>query len=357
MDVLDKFFIKYAYKFPKGYPDLKDKQDILLMESLMDEIFEGEEKIEIKIDDKESIDTKKDSTQDISGGSQTYNDTIRHALTDGSDWKNQPIPNPKNKYPYKQNTFSINVKGDDKNIFDKLYSVKPPKAGKEIGSAGSLGVGNGEIALYWLYHFSNSADVKEGREGDDPDLYFNNQGVEVKSWDKDEGLHGLGRFGADKENLSLLSIIFGLNALLNVLSNDKSSTKTINPTNFKGSQLIEAMERVKEFKSLLDENPNLQKNYPVFKNIKNNVDQVYSKLEISDSDSAKEMATKMTIKLLEPKLNRKPGDGNHLANVKDNGEVKFFLIDFDKLKDSEDLLNDFVVNQSAISINFDKIWG
>ena len=36
MDVLDKFFTKYSYKFPKGYPDLKDKQDILLMESILE---------------------------------------------------------------------------------------------------------------------------------------------------------------------------------------------------------------------------------------------------------------------------------------------------------------------------------
>jgi len=38
MDVLDKFFTKYSYKFPKGYPDLKDKQDILLMESILEEL-------------------------------------------------------------------------------------------------------------------------------------------------------------------------------------------------------------------------------------------------------------------------------------------------------------------------------
>ena len=38
MDVLDKFFIQYAYKFPKGYPDLKDKQDVLLLESILEEL-------------------------------------------------------------------------------------------------------------------------------------------------------------------------------------------------------------------------------------------------------------------------------------------------------------------------------
>ena len=35
MDVLDKFFKKYSYKFPKGYPDMNDEQDVLLLESIL----------------------------------------------------------------------------------------------------------------------------------------------------------------------------------------------------------------------------------------------------------------------------------------------------------------------------------
>jgi hypothetical protein len=35
MDVLDKFFKKFAYKFDKGYPDLTNTQDILLLESIL----------------------------------------------------------------------------------------------------------------------------------------------------------------------------------------------------------------------------------------------------------------------------------------------------------------------------------
>jgi hypothetical protein len=35
MNVFDKFFTKYGYKFPKGYPDMNNEQDILLMESLI----------------------------------------------------------------------------------------------------------------------------------------------------------------------------------------------------------------------------------------------------------------------------------------------------------------------------------
>jgi hypothetical protein len=35
MDVFDKFFIKFAYKFPKGYPDMGDPNDVLLLESII----------------------------------------------------------------------------------------------------------------------------------------------------------------------------------------------------------------------------------------------------------------------------------------------------------------------------------
>ena len=42
MNVFDKFFRKFAYKFDKGYPDMKNEQDILLLESLVSKIL-GEE--------------------------------------------------------------------------------------------------------------------------------------------------------------------------------------------------------------------------------------------------------------------------------------------------------------------------
>ena len=38
MDSLDIFLKKYAYKFPKGYPDMNNEQDILLMESILSEL-------------------------------------------------------------------------------------------------------------------------------------------------------------------------------------------------------------------------------------------------------------------------------------------------------------------------------
>jgi len=39
MDSLDLFFKKYAYKFDKGYPDMGNEKDVLLLESLINEVI------------------------------------------------------------------------------------------------------------------------------------------------------------------------------------------------------------------------------------------------------------------------------------------------------------------------------
>tara|TARA_B100001778_G_scaffold93743_1_gene76580 strand:+ start:2001 stop:3092 length:1092 start_codon:yes stop_codon:yes gene_type:complete len=358
MDVFDKILKDHSWRFKKGYPDVKNKEDKTLLESIINGyLTEAEEEVNINIDDKEVLDVKGGEAKDPSGGSPVYNDSIRLAIY-GKDYQGKPIPRPNKKYPYQQNTFSFSVDPSDMEMFKLLFPVKPPKAGKEVGSAGSLGVGNGEIALYWLYQFSDSAKVTEGRAGDDPDLFFNDQGVEVKSWTTNAGLKKLGRFGQDKVNLSLLSVIFGFNALSEVFGDiDDDLPKTVNPTNFNGQQLITAMRKLIEFKNVVEDNNDLVSTYPLFKNIKENVDRVYRQLGVGKDSSPEDLATEMAIKLLEPKLNRKPGDGNHLANVMEDGKIKFFQVVFEKMKDSDSLLSDFKVVQSAISVNFDKIWG
>ena len=37
MNIFDKFFTKFSYKFDKGYPDMNNDQDVLLLESLISE--------------------------------------------------------------------------------------------------------------------------------------------------------------------------------------------------------------------------------------------------------------------------------------------------------------------------------
>jgi hypothetical protein len=58
MDILDKFFKKFAYKFDKGYPDMNNSQDVLLLESLF-------EKLGIEIPLNEEVPNKAQTTKAV----------------------------------------------------------------------------------------------------------------------------------------------------------------------------------------------------------------------------------------------------------------------------------------------------
>ena len=117
-----------------------------------------------------------------------YDIVIKDAL------KVDQIPLVKGKYKLGE---SGTVQGSDKDTFIKLYKVAPPTADKGIGSAGSKGSGNGEIALYWLFKYqSPSIPAKDSRGSDNPDLIIDGHGVEVKSMESND--LALGRFGHEE---------------------------------------------------------------------------------------------------------------------------------------------------------------
>jgi hypothetical protein len=331
MDILEQFIRSVSYKFPKGYPDMKDPNDVELLHKLINE----------------TVLVPKQST--ISEGTEEdiYNGVIRKTL---GLKEGEEIPTPRGKYTLKNGTFMEQVSPEDKSTFDKLYNTAPPKEGETEGE--SKGVGNGEVALYWLYQFSGS-DVTIGRTGDDPDLFINGEGVEVKAYKSHVGKIGLGRFGTDRDNLQLLSIIFGIKALSEVLGS-KEKGPAINPTNFKGTDLIPAFEQLLELERIPDLE-RLASQYNVFATIKQNIDTVNT--ELKNPTDAKEGARAMASKMVKSKLSRKPGDGKYLANVLPNGNIKFFQIDFNKLDNDENLLDNFAAKQSAIYLDFGKIFG
>jgi hypothetical protein len=327
MDIFDKFLKEVSYKFPKGYPDVNDSKDMEMLKSLMEEYISEK--------------------QVLKEGSEVYDNTIKRALDVDE------IPRSKNKYQWNGSggsSFSIQVKQDDKEVWDKLYNVAPPKKGETEGE--TKGVGNGEIALYWLYNYSNSGvEVNEGREGDDPDLFFNGVGVEVKAYSKHTGKIGLGRFGADRENLALLGVIFGINTLSKTLGGDVGPA--VNPTNFLGKSLPAIFKTVFDLEEVDLES--LAGKYSIFKTLKDNID--YINKELDNPDTVEDASKAIALKLISSKLSRKPGNGGYLANVLKNGDIKFFAIDLDKVKDSDALLSDFNVKQSAIYVNFSKLFG
>ena len=55
MSIFDKFFTKFAYKFDKGYPDMDNDQDVLLLESLISEVIDEKFSLEEAKGDNEAI--------------------------------------------------------------------------------------------------------------------------------------------------------------------------------------------------------------------------------------------------------------------------------------------------------------
>jgi hypothetical protein len=331
----------------KNETDLKSDET---EETPIEEPAEEEELQEIeKIKPKKFKIIRENIENKLNEGSEEdiYDNVIRKTL---NLKEGESIPTPKGKYTLKDGTFMEQVSSDDKTIFDKLYNVAPPKKGEEEGE--TKGVGNGEVALYWLYQHSG-VETQIGRSGDDPDLFIAGKGVEVKAYKSHTGKIGLGRFGADKENLQLLSVIFGIKALSEALGAKKEAS-TINPTNFKGTDLIPAFEQIVDLEKIPDLE-GLAAQYSIFANIKQNIDTLNQNL--ASPKSALEGAQAMAYKMIESKLNRKPGNGGYLANVLKNGSIKFFKIDLEKAKSSESLLDNFAAKQSAIYLDFGKIFG
>jgi len=346
---LDELLLEWSYRSQKGYPSLDNPSDVSLLEEILDELKLPTQEIlsslkeqvtistDDEIEDNEEFDSEEEQTPNeeppgekdnddelsqISGGSVEYDNLIKKTL--GVDI----IPTSNQSYKFSKTTFIEQVKGDDLKVWKDLWEAKPDK--KTEKGVETAGVGKGEVSLYWLYHYSKSnIKVDEGRSGDDPDLFFNGDGVEVKAYKSHNSKLSIGRYGADKENLRLLSVIFGISTLARVFGGD-GGDKTVNPTNFSGNDLIKAFEHVIAFSDVdLEQLSDL---YPVFRDIKANVDYLDSMLSYT---TAEEGALAMARKFLRDKLERKPGDGNHLVNLKKDGSINIFHVTWASVDDEK----------------------
>ena len=78
MEVFDKFFTKFAYKFDKGYPDMNNEQDILLLESLLSEVL-GKS---IILENQDLISLIKSNIKDYGDLETSGKDTIKLTYSD-----------------------------------------------------------------------------------------------------------------------------------------------------------------------------------------------------------------------------------------------------------------------------------
>lgn len=289
----------------------------------------------------------------------SYDNVIAKALFGDSTRVNE-IPVPVGDYKLGGN---YKVQAEDMKAFSALFPVTPPKADQDLESAaaGTKGSGNGEIALYWL--LKKNYQVTDNRSAGKPDLSVNLNGieigVEVKAYDSK--VIGLGRFGDQKHNRGLLSIVFGLKALLAGLSPSGPAKRTPSLDTFNREELASAFDTLLMF----DGNKQLREaaksgNFVPINEIYKQVDSVISGLGLESGNYTPEQgAAKMLLAFLTTKLKEKPGFGGYMANVKGSGEISYH-----KIPSKEELeqiapdviLNNVNANGAALLIRGDSLF-
>jgi len=373
---LDELLLEWSYRSDRGYPSVDNPSDVLLLKDILRELklpegdiselvddLEGEEEIKVNPDQggEEEVPTElpKQNTEPEpepepeTEGLNEYDELIMSHL--GVD----QIPKSKNTYNFSKNTFDEQVKADDLDIWKKLWTAKPAK--KTGDKTETLGVGKGELSLYWLYNHSQSptaGKLAEGRGDDAPDLWFNGEGtdgVEVKAYSKPNGVIDVGRFGKFRDNLKILNIAFGVAGLAATFDGNVEDQKQKNALSWYGSDLKEAFEKVHVLQQVdLEQVSSI---WPIFSDIKKNVDYIESQL--GGFNTAEEGAKKMAFKFIGDKLARKPGWGGHLADMSIGGFIRFWHIDKSVFESYDDILGKATVaaSQGAMKLHFNKIFG
>ena len=179
MDSLDKFFKKYAYKFHKGYPDVNDKNDIMLLEKLLrniginlqkekdrDKDYDAEIMSLLKSIDDENIKKKvlnylkkKDTIEDNKTYKELENILSKKGLSANlieliflyattlyqEDKLLEYVKSPTLKLTEEGGNLKNQVKevGFDDRFINKIFTIKPTEGGK--------GVGFGEVPLILFF--------------------------------------------------------------------------------------------------------------------------------------------------------------------------------------------------------------
>jgi len=286
-------------------------------------------------------------------GESRYDQVIKHAL------KVDQIPQVKGKYKLGDDK---TPQGSDLEIFTKLYKVAPPAAEKEVGSAGSKGSGNGEIALYWLFKYQTpSIPAEDSRGLDNPDLIIDGHGVEVKSMEKSD--LSLGRFGLQdyKETTLLLNDIFSLHALASLIAHKEKRVPTA--SNFNQDELKEALKNVLQLHN--DEKlKELKDAFPIIGNVFKKTQIIFDKLSIRGNFDEVEAGGAVLKKLLITKLTRKLNldskEPGYIVNISSSGKIKYYKVTKEMLEslDNKKIMsgNNVTAKQSFLNIKPESLF-
>ena len=331
MDILEQFIRSVSYKFPKGYPDMKDPKDVEFLNKLISEVV--------------------DPKMVINEQQTEYDDRIKEAL--GVE-----------QIPICQTPLEIgkdfNLSGKDAEIWKKLFGVKPIAARTGKQTAGS---GNGEVSTYWAFQYNKTGQfqVEDRRGADNPDLIINNLGVEIK--DYGSKMITLGKFFGDKKSYGLLSNLFGFKSLLEALKENKfPEESTANPGTFKSSELVDAARLMLSFYKETKLKEFAEKyQFEIVLNLFKRVEAILNELQLGSGASPEDVAGGILKTMIKTKLNKKPLIGQakgYVLNVNVTGLGDFVEITNEKIDalNNEDLLNNVAVTSSEMKMNFDALF-
>ena len=317
MDSLDIFLKKYSYKFSKGYPDMNNEQDILIMEGILNELGVDLQEQQLNADPPEE---NKDSSL---FGKIIYNTF------------NGKIPPVKNTYKFDGD---FKIASEDQDSFNKLYDIIPAQ-----------NIGKGELALYWLFNYKDSNNpsklLVKNTNINGADFTIDDKNVEVKAYKSINAKITLGKFKEDTQSRELINNIFGIINLNNLTGNKKTTSET----NFNAKSLASNFFQLAELNKIFSEKNDLINEFPLLKQIQNLLTEIFN--VTTDPEL---LAKNILISLAITKLNKKPGLGNYIANIAPNSsQVEVILIP----ENAEKILQDKSFNEidETISVSSAEI--
>jgi len=314
MNITDKLYTEWAWRTKTGIPDINNPDDKAILDSLISNLTDNSTIVE---------------------QAPAYD---KYFKENGFE----TIPQAKGTYRQPQGSGDMKVHPDDLATYKKMFTM----------NAGDQTVGPGELALYWLFQYQrNPVQVTDNRGGSEPDLTIGSIKAEVKAYKSHNGKITLGKFGSQKTNLVLLTVVFGIQALSSVL-NMESEKKIVRPTSFTKEELINAFEfffKIKNAPGLLD----AAAQFDFIRSLKEKIEMVDRVL--GNPEGPREAASKTLGRIAKEKFKVKPGLGNYIASTLSNGDIHFFHVTEEKL--DVDLLDKVSISAGEVKVNFMALFG
>ena len=314
MNITDKLYTEWAWRTESGVPDINNPKDKAILDGIISDL--GKDFVIV---------------EQAPGYDKYFKENGFEV-----------IPQAKGTYKQPQGSGDMKVHPDDLATYKKMFAM----------NAGDQTVGPGELALYWLFQYQkNPVDCYDNRGGSEPDLTIGSIKAEVKAYKSHNGKITLGKFGSQKTNLVLLTVVFGIQALSSVL-NMELDKKIIRPTSFTKEELIKAFEfffKVKNAPGLLD----AASQFDFIRSLKEKIEMVDRVLE--NPEGPREAASKTLGRIAKEKFKIKPGFGNYIASTLSNGDIHFFHVTEDKL--DVDLLDKVSISAGEVKVNYMALFG